>query len=115
MRRLALMAAAGAVLLTPATADAGLSKTRAQAEAARAITPLEAESVSCFRVVPRTRRQAKVDRQVCVVFSAAPPGDQCLTTVSVSKHKRSRRVRTRIIVPHRCFPQWPAIGSPEAL
>jgi hypothetical protein len=115
MRRLALTAAAAAVLIAPASADAArMSTARAQIEAARAVSQ-PVKSVLCFRVVPRTRRQAKVDRHVCVVFSPARPGDQCVTTVGVSKRVRSRRIRTRVIVPFRCFPEWPAIGSRDAL
>ena len=114
MKRIATCLIAGAVLAAPAGADASLvSSARAEQEASRAVAPLQAESVACFRSAFNPRKP-RVEHLTCVVFTAARPGDTCAVTVDVTARKRPRRVSTKVIVPLRCWATALPIGSPEA-
>jgi hypothetical protein len=90
-----------------------VSTARAEIEAKRAVAPLQAESVACFRsaFTPRTPR---VEHMSCVVVTPAPVGQTCAVTVDVKARKSPRRVSSRVIVPLRCWATALPIGSPDA-
>lgn len=115
MKRFVLTVAALATLAAPAAADARLSTARAELEARRAVAPLDVKAVACFRIPVVGRRRARVERQVCVVDGPAPAGDRCVATVMVTKRSRPRRVRAKVTIPLRCFPEWPQIGPQGTL
>lgn len=111
MKRVATCLIAVAVLTVPAGADAAIVSTaRAELEAKRAVAPLQAESVACFRssFTPRTRR---AEHLTCVVFTPAAAGQTCAVTVDVKAKKRPRRVSAKVIVPLRCWTTALPIGS----
>ena len=104
MKRIATALIAGAVLAAPAGADASLSAARAEREAARAVAPLQVQSVRCFATsIDPGRRPARVLRRLCIVGVPAPAGEVCNVTVRVTAQSRPRRVSAAVIIPQRCF------------
>jgi hypothetical protein len=105
MKRLTSCLIAGATVLAvvPAAADASISAARAEQAAKKAVAPLEAQSIACFKATFDPRKRKVASQHACVITVASAPGETCAVTVTVTEKRRPRRVSSKVTVPLRCF------------